>query len=245
MKRFAIIGGTGVDSLPPEWGTESLTIETSHGSADVVIARKEDEELIFLIRHGKEHKIPPHMINYRANTMALLQLGVTDVLATNAVGSLRADLPPGSLILLSDFIDYTRTRQRSFFTDDIVRHTDMSEPYSEKLGAALLKSASELNIHLYGGGVYICVEGPRYESPAEVRLFAGWGADVVGMTGLPEASMAREAGLRYAGVAIVTNLACGLTDKTLNHGDVTREMKKCMGTVVSLLLSTAGEKRER
>lgn len=193
---------------------------------------------MFLPRHGVGHTIAPHEVNYRANIAALVELGITGAIATNAVGSLRLDLPPGSLVLLDDFIDFTRARPLTYF-DSGARHTDFTNPYCPTLRHCLMESAAREDIELLQRGTYVCVDGPRYESPAEVQLFAQWGADVVGMTGLPEAVFAREAGLCYAAVAIVTNCAAGLQEQELKHEDVVEKMRLLMGSVSKLIINAA------
>lgn len=250
MKRVAIIGGTGLEQLPPDYETERLTIKTDFGESHPILARRTTEtgttqEFLFLSRHGEQHGIAPHRIPYRANIRALVELGVEAVLATNAVGSLRLTLPPRSLVLMSDFIDFTHTRPASYWDDvadapEPVIHTDFSEPYSPRLRAALLAAAERLAIPLVPYAVYLCAEGPRFESPAEVRLFGQWGADIVGMTGLPEATFAREAGLAYAAIGIVTNYGAGLTAEKVQHEDVLSVMNELRDPVRLLLLSAAG-----
>ncbi len=259
----AIIGGTGLERLSPEYRAETQTVDTPFGRAAVVRASLDTQDLIFLSRHGETHGLAPHLINYRANIAALVQLGVTRVLATNAVGSLRLDLLPGSLVLLSDFIDFTRRRPLSYFdppeavasdqssvisdqssvishhsplTPSVI-HTDFSEPYCRELRATVEEAAVGLDIDLLPRGTYLCADGPRFETPAEIALFAQWGADVVGMTGLPEAVFAREAGLCYAAVAIVTNFAAGLTPHPVDHNEVVARVAQDVDRVRGLLLA--------
>jgi 5'-methylthioadenosine phosphorylase len=244
MYRVAVIGGTGMERLPPDYEVEPLPVETRFGRAAAARARRGAEEFLFLSRHGEAHGIPPHRINYRANIAALVDLGVTRVLATNAAGSLRLDLPPGSLLLLDDFIDFTRGRPLSYWDDapDVsasVVHTDFSQPYCPELREALIEAAARQDVELLRRGVYLCAEGPRFESPAEVRLFAQWGADVAGMTGLPEATFAREAGLCYAAVAIVTNYSAGLTEEPVAHEEVAARMASQVEVVRELLMDAA------
>jgi len=244
MPSIGIIGGTGLERLPPEYSAEPLRVETRFGAAAAVRAKRGAEEFLFLSRHGETHGIPPHRVNYRANIAALAELGVTCVFATNAVGSLRLDLPPGSFLLLSDFIDFTRARPFSYWDDHpdapaSVVHTDFSRPYCPELRAAVMEAAEAGGIPLVTQGVYLCAEGPRFESPAEVRLFAQWGADVVGMTGLPEAVFAREAGLCYAAVALVANYAAGLTPEPVAHEAVEAEVRANANTIRGLLLEAA------
>jgi 5'-methylthioadenosine phosphorylase len=240
--QFAIIGGTGFEQLPPEIFAEPLDIETRYGPARVLSVADnyvEPYKLYFLSRHGATHGLAPHQINYRANIAALRELGVRYAYATNAVGSLRLSLPPGSLVLLDDFLDFTRGRPLTYFAEDTPwQHTDFSVPYSPALRAAVVEAAQRLDIPLVERGTYLCCDGPRFETPAEIRLFAQWGADVVGMTGLPEAIFAREAGLEYAALAIVTNYGAGLTSTPVDHLAVTAAMNTYSETARTLLMDS-------
>jgi Purine nucleoside phosphorylase len=171
-------------------------------------------------------------------------LGADRVLATNAVGSLRLDLEPGALIAFDDFIDFTHGRGVSFWKNHPesplgVTHTDFSEPYCPLLRDVLMETAANLNLPLLPRATYVCANGPRFESPAEIRMFAQWGGDVVGMTGLPEAVFAREAGLCYAAVGIVTNFAAGLTPEPVDHAEVVARMGLQVEQVRALLLEAA------
>ncbi|MBV9851293.1 MAG: MTAP family purine nucleoside phosphorylase, partial [Armatimonadetes bacterium] len=185
--RIAVIGGTGFgESLIA--GTPE-TVETEYGAA--LVTRGDlggGRELAFLARHGPGHRLPPHLINHRANVAALRDLGVRAVFATAAVGSLRRVLAPGDYVLLDDFLDFTQGGAVTFFdAPGNVRHTDFVRPYDPALRETLLREADDdLRPRLHPRGTYLCLSGPRYETPAEVRLFASWGADVVGMTGAPE-----------------------------------------------------------
>jgi 5'-methylthioadenosine phosphorylase len=191
----------------------------------------------------------PHEIDYRANIAALVELGVTRILATNAVGSLRLDLPAGSLVVLDDFIDFTRSRPLSYWDSAInpapeVTHSDFSTPYCPELRQTLIDVAQEHNLKMEPSGTYVCADGPRFESPAEIRMFAKLGGDVIGMTGLPEAVFAREAGICYAAVAVVTNLGAGFADGAVAHDEVVKSMAANIEIVRHLLMSTAKRVRE-
>jgi len=242
--RTAIIGGTGLESLPPKYQIEKLEVHTAFGDASLSRVLSDRGETLFLSRHGSAHHLAPHEINYQANIAALVQLGVKSVLAANAVGSLRLDLPPGSLVLFDDFIDFTRARPLSYWQDhpeapEGVVHTDFSNPYCSTLRNLLEETSVEQNFDLLSRGTYLCADGPRFESPAEIRMFAQWGGDVVGMTGLPEAIFAREAGLCYAGIGIVTNFGAGLTRMSVDHADVLKQMAGSVATVRHLLIAAA------
>jgi 5'-methylthioadenosine phosphorylase len=239
--RLAIIGGTGLGSFDLEGESEEARVATPWGDALARVGRLRGREVVFLARHGAGHRVPPHKINYRANIAALTQLGVRGVVATTAVGGARLDLAPGDLVLLDDFIDFTLTRTGKTFFDGaggVVVHTDFTRPYSDELRAALLAAAERLGTTLRPTGTYLCGDGPRYESPAEVRLFAQWGADVLGMTGVPEVTLAREAGLHYAGISLVTNPGAGLSPTPLSHAEV-EEAMRAAGPRLRALLTEA------
>jgi 5'-methylthioadenosine phosphorylase len=242
--NIAIIGGTGFEELPPEIFAEPVEVSTRYGTGKVFSVSNnytEPNKLYFLSRHGAHHHLAPHQIDYRANNALLLALGVDKVLATNAVGSLRLVLPPRSLVLLDDFIDLTRHRGVTYFGDDEAwYHTEFSTPYSAHLRDSLQAAATELNIPLITRGTYLCCDGPRFETPAEIRLFASWGADVVGMTGIPEAVYAREVGIDYAAVAVVTNYGAGLTPEPVDHDLVKAVMAEKLPVVRELLFKASG-----
>lgn len=246
--RLAIIGGTGFhlreagnalgeqreETVTTRWGAARVTLGTLHG-----------HQLVFLDRHragapSRETRLPPHRINYRANIAALKKLGVTGVLASTAVGSLRPEWPPGTLVLLDQLMDQTRTRRYTFFDDQAV-HVDLTEPYCRHLRKQLRRAARSQQIQLEDGGTYICTEGPRFETPAEIRAFRVWGADVVGMTAVPEAVLAREAQLSYSGVSVVTNPAAGLGREHLTEAEVLDAMDQAMPQVAQLFLSVAAD----
>jgi 5'-methylthioadenosine phosphorylase len=242
--HIAIIGGTGFERLPEDAFAEPVAVQTTRGEVTLLSVADnyvEPYKLFFLPRHGGDHRLAPHEIDYLANTEALVRAGVRWVLATNAVGSLRKEIAPGTLLLLDDFIDFTRHRPPTYWRDTPDwRHTDFTEPYSPQARRHILDAAAALDIPLAPRGTYLCCDGPRYETPAEIRMFAQWGADVVGMTGLPEAVFCREAGLEYAAVAAVTNPGAGLTAARIEHGDVTAAMESMIDQVRSLLVRAAG-----
>lgn len=234
---IAIIGGTGIGDFPLDAEPETKIITTPWGTATTRLGRLRGRRAVFLARHGAGHRLPPHRIPYRANIAALKYLDVRAILATTAVGGLRLDLRPGDLVLLDDFIDFTRgDRGATFFdTPGSVVHTDFTAPYSPPVRAAVQEAAATIEIPLILRGTYLCADGPRYESPAEVRLFAAWGADVVGMTGVPEATLAREAGIHYAGISLVTNPGAGLSPMPLAHEEVEAAMRAAAPRLRDLL----------
>lgn len=212
--RTAIIGGTGFDQLTG-FELDLQDVTTPYGTVPLYLGRGEAEGLVFLPRHGPEHTVPPHQINYRANLKALEILDVEWVLATFAVGSLHLDIEPGSLVVLDQFLDFTTGRVGTFFDggDSGLVHTLMTGPYCPALRAQLLARAPAHQLALVPEGTYACTNGPRFETAAEVQMLAQLGGDVVGMTGVPEAPLARELGLHYAAVALSINWGAGLVDE--------------------------------
>ena len=219
-RTLAVIGGTGVIG---HFGLgKRLDLETPFGEA--VAFEAEDGGYFVLPRHGPEHSVPPHRINYRANIAALEELGVDEVVATSAVGSMNRKFRVGQMGLVEQFLDFTKRRDGTFF-DDSVHHTDVTNPYDAGLNAKLRKAAESLGMKVRTGLVYVCAEGPRFESAAEVRMFRNLGGDVVGMTGVPEVVLANEKGMHYASVVVATNWAAGMQRK-VSHEEVLKVMKK-------------------
>lgn len=243
--RVAIIGGTGLDLRAEDSPLQIKRDErilTRWGEAFVTHAKYFERDIIFLHRHaapdGTSRRVPPHKISYRANIAALKLLGVTAILASTAVGSLRSQWPPGTLVLLDQFLDFTTSRSKTFFDEHPV-HIDVTQPYCPHLRSLLQSTSSALGIAIQDGGTYLCAEGPRFETPAEIRLFASWGADVVGMTGVPEVVLAREAEISYAGISIITNLAAGISATPLTQAEVLEAMQEALPRVAQLFLETA------
>ncbi|NMB12628.1 MAG: S-methyl-5'-thioinosine phosphorylase, partial [Firmicutes bacterium] len=200
MARLAIIGGTGVYDPNMLQDIREETVATAYGMVDISLGSFQGVDVVFMQRHDRGHTLPPHKINYRANMWALKELGVTKVLATSAVGSLDESMEPGHLVLLDQFIDFTKTRPFTFYDGEggQVVHTDFTEPYCGTMRGIIDQAAAELGLPLHSKGCYVCVEGPRYETPAEILAYRRLGGDVVGMTNVPEVVLAREAGLCYA-----------------------------------------------
>lgn len=216
----AIVGGSGVTAGALLDEPTSREVTTPFGTVTVSLGRLAGRPVTFLARHGPGHRVPPHRIAYRANVAALDRVGVTRVLATSAVGALDPQLGPGSVVLVDQFLDHTKGRPATFFDggDDGVVHVDVTAPYCPQLRATVADAAGD--VQLRDGGTYVCTEGPRFETAAEIRAFRMLGGDVVGMTGVPEVVLARELGLCYATVATVTNVAAGLRDAPLSHREV-------------------------
>lgn len=238
MVRLAIIGGTGVYEAGILDGVERRTLVTPYGTVEVQIGTMQGPsgrklEVAFLTRHGSRHTVPPHRINHRANVWGLKKLGVERIIGTGAVGSLRTELRPGDCVLVDQFIDFTRLRPSTFHEGleggpgpgAGVVHTDMTEPYCPEMRTALLEAGRITEVPVHHGGCYVCCEGPRFETAAEIRMFGQLGADVVGMTNVPEVVLARELGICYALVAMVTNYAAGITGRPLTHREVLETMR--------------------
>ncbi len=204
--KLGIIGGSGIAALAGIEHAHPLRITSPYGepSAPLLVGRLAGLEVVFLARHGRNHRIPPHVINYRANIDCLKRAGVTDILSLSACGSLREDLPPGTFVLVDQFIDRTR-RASSFFDEGLVAHVAFAEPTCPRLRARLRKILEEAGVPFAAGGTYVAIEGPAFSTRAESRLYRSWGADVIGMTNLPEAKLAREAEICYQTVAMVTD----------------------------------------
>lgn len=224
--RMAIIGGTGVYDPRILENVREEVISTPYGEASLRIGTYAGEEVAFLARHGTKHTVPPHLINYRANIYALKMLGVERVIATTAVGSINRNMKPGDFVLTDQFIDFTKGRVSTFFDggEAGVVHTDFTEPYCPEIRTVLAEAAREVGVTAHDGGTYVCTEGPRFETPAEIRMFERLGGDLVGMTNVPEVVLAREAGICYATVSMVTNFAAGISPTKLTHEEVLEVM---------------------
>jgi 5'-methylthioadenosine phosphorylase len=223
--KTAIIGGTGV--YDPGWMSNDRPkkINTPFGEVTVRMGKSQDKEVAFVSRHGEEHNAPPHLINYRANIWALKKMGVRNILATAAVGSLNPAMKPGDFVFTDQFLDFTKTRAHTFIEQGGL-HPDMTAPYCATLCHLLSEAAGSLNLRFHPKGTYVCTEGPRFETPAEIHFFQKIGGDLVGMTGVPEVTLAREAGICYACSAVVTNFAAGISTTLLSHQEVVAAMEK-------------------
>jgi 5'-methylthioadenosine phosphorylase len=207
---LAIIGGSGLYDLPGLTDTRWETVDTPWGapSDQVFRGRLHGAELAFLPRHGRGHRIPPSEVNYRANIAALKRLGATDVLSLSAVGGLRADLPPGSFVVVDQFIDRTVARPSTFFGTGLVAHVSMAHPVCSRLGQHVAAALQAQGVPHVRGGCYLCIEGPQFSTLAESQMYRSWNCSVIGMTNMPEAKLAREAELCYASVGMVTDFDC-------------------------------------
>lgn len=228
MGLIGIVGGSGLTTLEGLEIATAREVETPWGkpSAALETGRFGQRDLVFLPRHGKGHRLPPHQVNYRANIAALKAVGVTDILAINAVGSIHPAMAPGDLVVPDQIVDYTWGREATFADEDNVLHVDFTWPYADNLRQGLLAAAQAVGFAVHDGGVYAATQGPRLESAAEINRLERDGCDIVGMTGMPEAALAREAGLHYACLALVVNRAAGRS-----HGVITmEEIDQCLQT---------------
>ena len=210
MNKLAIIGGSGLYDVEEFKNRELLDLNTPWGkpSDEILKTKYNNKEVYFLPRHGRGHFITPSNINFRANIDALKQLGVTDIISVSAVGSLKENLEPGKFVIVDQFIDRTFSRVKTFFDEEIVAHVSMAKPTSAGLSNCCEAALKKLNIAHQVGGTYVVMEGPQFSTLAESNLYRTWGADVIGMTNMPEAKLAREAEIRYSTVAMVTDYDC-------------------------------------
>tara|TARA_B100000686_G_scaffold153657_1_gene161120 strand:+ start:199 stop:1059 length:861 start_codon:yes stop_codon:yes gene_type:complete len=208
--KVAIIGGSGFYDVENPNEHEELNIETPWGptSDSILKVTKEEVEIYFLSRHGRGHLIGPSEINYRANIYALKFLGIDWIISVSAVGSMKEEIPPGMIVIPDQFIDFTKNRKSTFFDEGIVAHVSMAKPVSEKLSKVLYDSSKELDLNVQLGGTYLCIEGPQFSSLAESNLYRSMGVDVIGMTNMPEAKLAREAEMCYSTIALSTDYDC-------------------------------------
>ena len=208
--KLAIIGGSGLYDVEEFKDRELIDLDTPWGkpSDQILKTNYNSKEVYFLPRHGKGHFISPSNINFRANIDALKQLGVTDIVSISAVGSLKEDLPPGKFVIIDQFIDRTFARNKTFFDDEIVAHVSMAHPTSSGLMDACEDAIKKGEIDYQKGGTYVVMEGPQFSTLSESNLYRSWNADVIGMTNMPEAKLAREAEIRYASVSMVTDYDC-------------------------------------
>jgi 5'-methylthioadenosine phosphorylase len=220
-----IITGTGLDHI--NLGSERIqSVSTPYGQVEVTMGIIGDVEVALIPRHGSGHRLPPHRVNYRANILTFKHLNAAYILSTAAVGSLNPTMQPGDYCVINDFIDLTKSRPFTLF-DDEVKHTDFSQPYCPRIRAAIIQALSESSCtNMHPKACYVCVEGPRYETPGEIKAYAKLGGDIIGMTNATEAILAKEAGICFGTLAVVTNLGAGLTSQHLSHTDVADKMQE-------------------
>ncbi len=241
-RRIGVIGGSGVYSINSVENIARLDIDTPWGapSGPITTGAIGGVEVAFLARHGEGHRLSPDDVNYRANIDAMKRAGVSDLISISACGSFREDLAPGMFVIVDQFIDRTSGRETSFFGKGCVAHVSMAEPVCRALGDAIEASLRSLSIPHHRGGTYICINGPQFSTRAESRLYRSWGADVIGMTNMPEAKLAREAELPYASVAMVTDYDCWREGKVgVEVADILEVMSRNSQAARRLLLDLA------
>lgn len=241
--RIAIIGGSGLQILPGFRQVEHIAVTTAWGSpsAPVQYGTLDGTELLFLPRHGGERAIPPHKVSYRANIAALAELGARQVFAFNAVGGIGADFATDTLVVPDQIIDYTWGREHSFWEDDTgeLLHVDFTQPYDRGARECLLRGARVAGVPVVPRGVYAATQGPRLESAAEIRRLQQDGCDLVGMTGMPEAALAREKNLAYASLALVVNMAAGISAAEITMAEIRAVMAREIPRAVRILAAAA------
>ncbi|MBI5614795.1 MAG: S-methyl-5'-thioinosine phosphorylase [Gammaproteobacteria bacterium] len=247
MRKFALIGGSGLDRLAELDVRRTSRPATAYGapSAPIVEGLLDGQAVCFLPRHGSDHGLPPHRINYRANVMALRALGVTDVIAVAAVGGIATDAGPGTIVIPDQLVDYTWGREHTFYdgANGELDHVDFTAPYAADLRAALVAAARTLGIAIVPQGTYAATQGPRLETAAEIRRLARDGCTIVGMTGMPEAALAREAGMAYANCSLVVNRAAGLGVGPITAEEMRRNLERGMGDVLRIVGTTLRQVR--
>jgi 5'-methylthioinosine phosphorylase len=242
---LAIIGGSGLSQFAELDIVEEFNIQTPYGdcSSALVSARIGDRPIIFLPRHGGAHRLPPHMINYRANIWALKQIGATRVLAINAVGGIHHSMGPGTFVVPDQIIDYTYGRENSFnfLLDNYINHIDFTYPYCQTMRQELIASLLDAGLPLQQMGVYGCTQGPRLETAAEILRLQRDGCDLVGMTAMPEAALARELGLDYAALCLVVNWAAGVAAEELDMSEILKTLQQGMDDIKKTIFIFANQ----
>jgi 5'-methylthioadenosine phosphorylase len=225
---IGVIGGSGLYEISGVTIKDVKNISTPFGkpSDSLKIGEFLKRKVVFLPRHGSKHNIPPHKINYRANIWGLKKIGVERIISLSAVGVISSGVRPGTILIPDQIIDMTKDRISTFYDGNKVVHIDFTEPYCPELRAFIIRAGLNLGINLKKSGTYVCVDGPRLETKAEIKFFSGIGADVVGMTTMPEAALAREAGICFSAITVITNYAAGITKKRLRAREVIEVMQK-------------------
>jgi len=236
---FGIIGGSGFSDSDWIESIDKKTVKTEFGHVDVTVGEVNHRKFIFIARHGSDHRLPPHMINYRANIAAMAELGVSNIVATNAVGGIGSDLAPGKFALPDQIIDYTWGREQTFFSSfaDELKHIDFTYPFDETLRAKIRSCFKAIDEPLINQGCYGCTQGPRLETAAEIKKMKNDGCTMVGMTGMPEAALARELDIPYASICFSVNWCAGIGDD-ISMNEIMANLKTCtskLHQVINLL----------
>jgi 5'-methylthioadenosine phosphorylase len=244
MVKIGIIGGSGLDNPGILKEAKDINVDTSYGkpSSPLKIGKINDVDVVLIARHGREHTIPPTQVNYRANIQALKDQACSHIIATTACGSLREEIDRGDIVILDQFIDFTRLRKISFFekfNPGDMKHTPMADPYSVELRKILIETAKELNLRHHETGTVVTIEGPRFSTRAESKMFRGWGADVINMSIAPETILANEAGIPYAAIAMSTDYDCWKEDEApVTWEEILEIFGKNVDNVIALLINT-------
>jgi len=246
MSKIAIIGGSGLTEIPGLEIVDKIELETPWGkpSAPITVGKINNLEILFLPRHGHPHTIPPHKINYRANLWALNEANVTEIIAVNAVGGITQAMDPCRIVIPDQLIDYTHGRPDSFYEENLteVTHIDFTNPYSESLRRQLIDAAAENKLDIVSTATYAVTQGPRLETAAEVSRLEKDGNDIVGMTSMPEASLARELEIEYACCALVVNWAAGKTDEVITMEIIESNLSEGLGEIQNLIATVVRSK---
>ncbi len=244
MVKIGIIGGSGLDNPEILKEAKDINVDTAYGkpTSPLKLGKINDVDVVLIARHGRAHTIPPTQVNYRANIQALKDQGCSHILATTACGSLREDIDRGDLVILDQFIDFTRFRKISFFEEfdpGDMKHTPMADPYSVELRKILIETAKELNLKHHEKGTVVTIEGPRFSTRAESNMFRMWGADVINMSIAPETILANEAGIPYATIAMSTDYDCWKEDEVpVTWEEILEIFSKNVNNVIALLINT-------
>ncbi len=247
MIKLGIIGGSGLEKLNFFKDHQIIEVETKYGSpsSPLITGKINEIEIAIISRHGRNHSIPPTQVNNRANIMALKESGCTHIIATTASGSLKEEIEPGHMVVPDQFIDFTRHRSITFFDNfenGEINHTQMADPFDENLRNIILKSARSLNFNIHSKGTIITIEGPRFSTRAESKMFIQWGADLINMSTAPEAILANEAKIPYAAIALSTDYDCWKTDtEAVSWESVMAVFNKNVNNVTQLLLKTIND----
>jgi 5'-methylthioadenosine phosphorylase len=244
MVKIGIIGGSGLDNPEILKEAKDINVDTPYGkpTSPLKIGKISGVDVVLIARHGREHTIPPTQVNYRANIQALKDQACSHIIATTACGSLREEIDRGDLVILDQFIDFTRLRKISFFekfNPGDMKHTPMADPYSVELRKILIETAKELNLKHHETGTVVTIEGPRFSTRAESKMFRGWGADVINMSIAPETILANEAGIPYAAIAMSTDYDCWKEDEApVTWEEILEIFGKNVDNVIALLTNS-------
>lgn len=237
---IGLIGGSGLYDIDGLEIREEISLSTRYGapSSTYKLGNFDGTELVFLARHGVSHSIPPHKVNYRANMWGFKTLGVEKIISIGAVGGINSVMQPGAVVILDQIIDMTMgARASTFYDEEKVVHVDFTHPYCDEVRGIFIRAAGLISLPVKKSGTYICVNGPRLETEKEIQFFSSIGADVVGMTAMPEAALARELEMCYAGISVVTNYAAGMAGSRLTSTEVVEAMRNSVGAIKALLMA--------